>query len=398
MATRQGRFLFVVPPLAGHVNPTIPLGHELVRRGHEVAWAGYVDNVASLLGPSDHFIPVGDKIAAEVEAASLRPRLGPVGIMETWNAVITGGHHMLPGTYAAVDAFQPDVLIVDQQTVAGAAVAEVRGLPWVTSATTSVEIVDLVGVNNMAKWVRESLRDFMVECGVDPVTAADVDPRKSPRLIVAYTTQELVGQDIEVPDNYALVGPVIGERADGTPFPWEWLEQGKGPLVLVSLGTVNMDRGNKFFPAAAEAFAGMDARAVFVATEELVPDPPPNVLVRRRVPQLDLLPHLDAVVTHGGHNTVCEALSYGLPLVVAPIQDDQPMIARQVAQAGAGVRVRFFRTKAPMLREAIEQVLTEPSYRAGADRLRHSFAAAGGAKAAAERVEAVLHDVGVGRR
>ena len=43
-------------------------------------------------------------------------------------------------------------------------------------------------------------------------------------------------------------------------------------------------------------------------------------------------------VTHGGHNTVCEALAHGLPLVVAPIRDDQPTVAAQVVQAGAGVR------------------------------------------------------------
>ena len=36
----MSRFLFVVPPMAGHVNPTLPVGRELAARGHEVAWAG----------------------------------------------------------------------------------------------------------------------------------------------------------------------------------------------------------------------------------------------------------------------------------------------------------------------------------------------------------------------
>jgi MGT family glycosyltransferase len=395
MASRQGRFLFVVPPFAGHVNPTIPLGRELVRRGHHVAWAGYVDNLASLLGPADDFISIGEGASDEVVQAAMGSRLGPVGVRETWRAVVAGARDMMPGTQAAIDAFRPDVLIVDQQTVAGAIAAELRGLPWVTSATTSVEIVDLVGDNPMGRWVRQLLHDYMVECGVEPSRAEAVDPRTSPYLIVAYTTHALVGESLDIPDKYALVGPMVGERTDDTPFPWEWLEQGPGPRVLVSLGTVAMERGTKFFPAAAEALAGMDARAVFVAEDHLLPNPPPNVLVRRRVPQLDLLPHLDAVVTHGGHNTVCEALAHGLPLVVAPIQDDQPMIARQVVQSGSGVRVRFFRAKPPMLRQAIEQVLTEPQFRAAADRLRHSFVAAGGAKAGADRVEAVLQQVSV---
>ena len=36
----MSRFLFVVPPLTGHINPTVAVGAELTARGHEVAWAG----------------------------------------------------------------------------------------------------------------------------------------------------------------------------------------------------------------------------------------------------------------------------------------------------------------------------------------------------------------------
>src|SRR5690606_4128413 len=43
------RVLFVVPPLVGHVNPTVPLGLELGRRGHDVAWAGLPTVVDRLL-------------------------------------------------------------------------------------------------------------------------------------------------------------------------------------------------------------------------------------------------------------------------------------------------------------------------------------------------------------
>jgi MGT family glycosyltransferase len=105
------------------------------------------------------------------------------------------------------------------------------------------------------------------------------------------------------------------------------------------------------------------------------------------VPQLDLLTHLDAVVSHAGHNTVCEALAHGVPLVVAPIRDDQPAIARQVTDAGAGVRVRFGRVSAAELRDAITTVLDDPSYRAAARRIQTSFTTAGGAPAAADYLE-----------
>ena len=37
----MARFLFVVPPLAGHINPSIAVGRVLQARGHEIAWVGY---------------------------------------------------------------------------------------------------------------------------------------------------------------------------------------------------------------------------------------------------------------------------------------------------------------------------------------------------------------------
>ena len=126
---------------------------------------------------------------------------------------------------------------------------------------------------------------------------------------------------------------------------------------------------------------------MFVAPPELVPDPPANVVVRPRVPQLALLERVDAVVSHGGHNTVCESLAAGLPMVLAPIRDDQPIIADQVVRAGAGVRIKFGRVRPDGLRAAVETVLTDPALRAGAERVAASFAAAGGTPEAASLVE-----------
>jgi UDP:flavonoid glycosyltransferase YjiC (YdhE family) len=92
-------------------------------------------------------------------------------------------------------------------------------------------------------------------------------------------------------------------------------------------------------------------------------------------------------VSHAGHNTVCESLAHGLPLVVAPIRDDQPIVAQQVVDAGAGIRVKFGRVRAPELRSAVTALLDDETYRAAAQRIRASFAAAGGAAAAADRLE-----------
>jgi MGT family glycosyltransferase len=399
-----GRFLVVVPPLEGHTNPTVALAAELTGRGHDVAWTGHPEVVPGVLPPAAEFLPVADHApAAVVEATAARnlaPARGALGFRAFWEEfVLPTAHHMVPGVEAAVDAWAPDVMLVDQHALAGVAVALRRGLPWVTSATTSADLVDpLAGIPKVAGWLRARMTEVLTGAGVDPAVAAAVDPRFSPHLLVAFTSRELVGPPSDLPEHWALVGPALSGRHDPTPFPWERLG-GTEPVVLVTLGTVNWRAGARFLAVAAEALDGMPVQAVIVAPDGLAPDPPAGVLVVPRVPQLALLERTDLVVCHGGHNTVCESLAAGVPLVLAPVRDDQPFVAEQVVRAGAGERVRFGRITVPELHQAVSTVLGDPAYRTAAARVGASFVAAGGAAAAADRLDVLLATEGVaGRR
>src|SRR4051812_38408687 len=370
----MARVLFVVPPLTGHVNPTIGVAEALRRRGHEVAWAG---SVGALLGPDRRVYPCDLPDGAPERPADMR---GLAALKFLWERfLIPLSASMAPGVRAAVADFKPDVLVVDQQALAGALVAGELGLPWVTSSTTSAELTDpLASMPRVLDWINDQL-DGLGGTG---------DPRFSPYLILAFTTQALTGPVQALGDRVRFVGPSIAARPGRTGFPWERLSR---PAVLVSLGTVNTDAGRRLLRAAVDAFADRTGPfAVVVDRAGTVGAAPSNVLVRPRVPQLELLPRMDAVVCHAGHNTVCEALYHGLPLVVAPIRDDQPVIAQQAVDAGVAVRLRFGRATAAHLGAAVDAVLGEPAYRAAAGRVRDSFVAAGGAEAAADAVERLL--------
>lgn len=395
----MSRFLFVVPPLAGHVNPTVSAGRELARRGHDVAWTGLPGAVDALLPPGSEFLPAGSPEALG-HVDDLRQRSqglrAAAAFKFLWeNVLLPLAYAMVDGVDDVVAAWAPDVVVADQQTLAGAAVARRRGLPWATSATTSAELVDvLAGLPLAERWVDEQVGRFQADAGVPEHLRSNHLLRFSEHLVLVFSSRRLVGEHLTFPDHYAFVGPAIADRpeADGD-FPWAWLDEPPGaprvPRVLVSLGTVNALAGERFYGVVAEALADEPVRAVLVAPPGAVAHTPANVLVRQRVPQLALLPHLDAVVSHGGHNTVCETLAHGLPLVVAPIRDDQPVVADQVVRAGAGLRVRFGRVRAPELRAAVRTVLDEPAYRAAAGTVRQSFLAAGGAPAAARRLESL---------
>lgn len=394
----MSRFLFVVPPFTGHVNPTIGVALELQRRGHVVAWTGVPGATEDLLPAGSTFLScVSPEVAAYVAEMGERrdDARGAAGFKFLQEEVLLPlADHMVDGVDAAVDEFGADVLIVDQQALGGAVVARRRELPWATSATTSAELVDpLAALPKVAEAMHQLRVDLQVRHGIAPDTAGAGDLRLSPHLVLAYTVEELTGSlegtpagDVRV----RFVGPCAVGRPEPGDFPWDRLSDDLAvPNVLVSLGTLNAEVGERFWLAAADAFRDQPWVGVFVAPDELVPEPPPNVIVQRRVPQLELLPRMRAVVSHAGHNTVCETLAAGIPLVVAPIRDDQPVVADQVVRAGAAVRVKFARVNADALRTAIDQALSDPALLAAAERIQASFAAAGGPSAAADALEAI---------
>jgi MGT family glycosyltransferase len=367
-----------------------------------------------LLAADALLLPAGEELGRDT-VATVRERAtgmrGPAAFKFLWEEFLLPLARLTAtGIDRAVDEFGPDVLIADQQAIAGAIVARRRGVPWATSATTPAELSrPFEALPKVGEWVRTLLVDIQLEMGVERALALEGDLRFSDQLILAFTTEVLMGAAADgVPAATAFVGPAVGGRPKTTDFPWDWLRD-DAASVLVSLGTVNVGAGDRLFAAVLEALDGLTlptpsevgadgvgvggvgrpVQAVVVAPPDVLGTAPPNVLVQESVPQLDLLGHLDAVFCHGGNNTVCESLVHGLPLVLAPIRDDQPIVAEQVVEAGAGLRVRFGRVKAPELRAVLTAVLTEPRYREAAGRVQDSFRVAGGAETAARRLAAL---------
>ncbi len=392
----MSRVLFVVPPLTGHVNPAVGIAGELADRGHNVAVAGHAGVIGGLVPPGLPLLALPETLSeadrADIVARS-RALRGPASLKFLWeDFLLPLAAAMEPAVDAVVDEFRPDVMVIDQQAVGAALVARRRRLHWATLATTSAEFDDPYGVlAGLGQWVADLLRDFQLARGVSADEAAAGDLRFSDELTLVTSVRELL-RNPDVPRHVAFVGSAVGRRAQTASFPWEWLDPGR-EAVLVSLGTVTREAGGRFLRAAAEGLLGLAGRvqAVIVAPPGLVDDladaAPDDLLVAPFVPQVELMPKLSAVVCHAGNNTVCEALSRGVPLVVAPVRDDQPIIGEQVVRSGAGLRIKFGRAGPAAVRAAVTSLLDDPGHRQAAGRLRDAFAAAGGVAAAADRLE-----------
>lgn len=376
--------MFVVPPLAGHAYPAAAVARALSERGHEVAWVGSQARLRPFVGPDATVHPAG------MRAYRSQLDVGVAAVKSLWEGfVIPFARNMLPAVDNAVQDYRPDVVVADGLALAGAIVAQRRSLPWATLSGTLELSQSLALLPKLDAWV---MRQRAAVWGAAGLPGQEV--RFSPYLVIGFVGRSLM-TGVTLPGHVELVGPALADRPGAPDFPWDWLDPSRRH-VLVTVGTVAEDLAagsTSFYSRATEALGplGNQLQVIMITAPSVIDDSSGHILAAERVPLLALMPRLDAVVCHGGLNTVCEALVHGVPLVVAPIRWDQPFNAAQVAESGAGIRVNFGRVSSEQLRTAVTAVLDDPAYRGAAARIRDSFAEAGGRHRAADLLERLAY-------
>jgi UDP:flavonoid glycosyltransferase YjiC (YdhE family) len=143
-----------------------------------------------------------------------------------------------------------------------------------------------------------------------------------------------------LPANTAFVGPIN----DPNPLaPLEardaaLLAEPGDPWVLLSLSTTLQGQAAAL-PRMLDALATVPVRVLLTLGGALpisAVDAPPNVTVRGFIPHDLVLPHMAAVISHGGLSTITAALTVGVPLVCIPQGRDQSDNADRVVAAGVG--------------------------------------------------------------
>ena len=192
------RYLFVVPPFPSHVYPTLAIAGELAQRGHAVGWVAYESMRAFLpQGAWLHALasPVAASALAEIQRKAGEPWLAGMKVLFE-DVLVPLARDMLPGVDAAIEAFRPDVLIVDQQALAGALAARRAGLPWVTSTPTAALHGDsLAAFPAVRDWIDRLYEDLQRDAGLVPIASPDC----SDRLVLLYTSRMLVGEATPFP-------------------------------------------------------------------------------------------------------------------------------------------------------------------------------------------------------
>jgi len=376
------RFLFVIVPVVSHLWPAVAIGDALSASGHDVAWCGPESDLRPLVGPRALIYSTGKRSYREFH------EVGMAAVRELWEQYVLPLNRFISSPVdRAVAEYQPDVVFADQYALAGALAAERHGIRWATLCAGVLELTPPTQDPDLQEWVRSKLEQALQAAGLSADDSIDL--RFSSYLVIATTTQALTGT-APLPKNCVLIGAALGRRRTDPSFRWDWWDPARRH-VLVTAGSMSAHLVHDYFARMMAALEPMADRVqvVFNAAADALPDPPPNVLIAPRVPMLDLMPRLDAVICQAGQSTVNEALAHGVPMVVAPIRLAELAVAEQVTRAGAGIAVSFSQASPTQLAAAVTAVLDEPGYRSQAHRIGAEYSAAGGAGAAAAHLIAL---------
>ena len=409
-------------PLTGHLNPMTALARKLQSRGHEVVFIGLPD-----IGPVVR--------AANLEFAPFCENEYPLGsVPEDWSAVaalrgldvvrytvreltpplLKASFEHLPAKIAETGV---DALILDTVYLLLEIIPMHLGVPyvqiwnvlhWDFSGSTPLTLYNwphettpealarnaagLQIVSEFRRTLMPIAQSYAERNGLE-IDWSDPAATVSKLAVITQTPKEFDLPIPHLPPQFHYAGPFRDDEGrEPIAFSWEKLT-GK-PLIYASLGTL-LNGLNSVYRTILDAVAEFpDMQVVLSIGMNLDPEDlgpiPPNAIVVRSAPQVELLKRAALCITHAGLNTTLESLAEGVPMVAIPIGYDQPGVATRIVYHGVGESVELGKLTARCLADLIAKVTSNPSYRDNAQRFRKILKQTRGLDVAADIVERVF--------
>lgn len=407
----MAKFVIATLPMAGHVNPGVPIAQGLIAQGHEVRWYSGKRYREKIEGTGARFLPM--ITARDFDDSDLNASFPGREQLKDLNLLRFDLKHIF---------FKPMMnYYEDMQRILSDFPADV--------------VVYDTGFTGMIPFQLEGKGPKMVSFGVMPLTLSSIDtapfglglpPNSSPigRLrnralnlfvqkgafasIQKYANQILTAAGMpelrtffmdapvqmadlylqgtcpsfeyrrtDLPKTVRFVGPFLPNQS--TPYEkpdwWEQMKDGH-PVVHVTQGTIDNSDLNKLLIPTIEALANENVWVIATTggrpIEEVRIPLPNNVRLEKFIPHAHLLPHVDVMVTNAGYGGVQQALSFGIPILGVGDSEDKPEVCARIQWSGVGIRLKKGFSK-NHIQEAVRDLLNSPSYKSKAKSLQQEF-------------------------
>jgi MGT family glycosyltransferase len=417
-----GTIVFFPEGAYGPTNNCVGIGDVLRRRGHRVVFIleesfagtleekGFEERLMRLAPPADAEEDPGQfwkDFIRETAPVFRKPTIEQLGefIAPTFQALVDGAKYVDERLVEIIDEVQPDVIVEDN--VVSFPALPASGRPWVRIVScnpaelkdpqvpptfSGYPAADRDGWDAYWDEYRRALGalhadfdEFCRERGAPPL----------PELELIHTSPDLnlwiYPDEAEYPRATPLDGSWHNLQASvrTTDAPYE-VERGDEPLVYLSLGS--LASGDVELMRGLIGSLTDSAYHVIVSKgpqhEEL--ELPANMTGEEFLPQTSILPQVDVVITHGGNNTVTEALYFGKPMVLLPVFWDQYDNAQRMHETGFGIRLDTYGHDPAELPAAVDRLLGNAGIRGRLDSLSSRLRAAPGTERAADLIEELV--------
>jgi MGT family glycosyltransferase len=418
--------VFMPESAYGPTNNCIGIGKILEQRGHRIVFAaeaswkgrleplGFEEDLVDLAPPATGDQDAGQfwtDFITETAPEFRKPTIEQLDtfIRPVWENLIDGAKYCEPQLREILARAQPDVIVEDN--VSGFPALLTHGAPWVRIMSCNpLEMKDPDLPPTFSGYLSEDragwdefraeydrthrelwsgFNEWMLEQGAPPL----------PDLEFIHESDHLNISIFPDAADYLRSNPLaptwhrLESSVRDTEVPWsvpDALDDGGDAslvyLSLGSLGSADVDLMRRLVDVLSRTRHRYIVSKGPRADEFELPD---NMWGEARVPQTSIIPEVDLVITHGGNNTVTEALHFGKPMVALPLFWDQYDNAQRMHELGYGVRLATYDLSDDDLIGAVDRLLADETLRSNLEVLGERIRDQGGTRVAADLIEDV---------